>query len=156
MTIEEIIKQRILLLDGAMGTMIQTYGLTEEDFRGDRFIGIQGQLAGDNDVLNITRPDVIEDIHRRYLAAGADLISTNTFSSQFVSQADYQLEHVAAEIAYEGARIARKTADAFSTPSKPRFVCGSVGPTNKACSMSPEVTNPAARHGLRHAFQGIL
>ncbi len=145
MNIGEIIKQRILLLDGAMGTMIQTYGLTEQDFRGDRFSDIQGQLAGNNDVLNITRPDVIEDIHRRYLVAGADLISTNTFSSQFVSQADYQMEDVAAEMAYEGARIARRMADAFSTPQKPRFVCGSVGPTNKTCSMSPEVTNPAAR-----------
>ena len=145
MTIGEIIKQRILLLDGAMGTMIQTYNLSELDFRGDRFADVQGQLSGNNDVLNITRPDVIEDIHRRYLVSGADIITTNTFSSQFVSQADYRLEHASAEMAYEGARIARRMADAFTTPSKPRFVCGSVGPTNKTCSMSPEVTNPAAR-----------
>lgn len=145
MTIEEIIKQRIMLLDGAMGTMIQRYGLSEDDFRGDVFMSVEGQLMGNNDVLNITRPDVIEDIHRKYLVAGADLITTNTFSSQAVSQADYHLEHAAAEMAYAGARIARKMADAFSTPGHQRFVCGSVGPTNKTCSMSPEVSDPAAR-----------
>ena len=145
MTIEEIIKQRIMLLDGAMGTMIQRYGLSEDDFRGDVFMSVEGQLMGNNDVLNITRPDVIEDIHRKYLVAGADLITTNTFSSQAVSQADYHLEHAAAEMAYAGARIARKMADAFSTPEHQRFVCGSVGPTNKTCSMSPEVSDPAAR-----------
>ncbi len=145
MTIEEIIKQRIMLLDGAMGTMIQRYGLSEDDFRGEVFTAVEGQLAGNNDVLNITRPDVIEDIHRKYLIAGADLITTNTFSSQAVSQADYHLEHAAADMAYAGARIARKMADAFSTPDHQRFVCGSVGPTNKTCSMSPEVSDPAAR-----------
>ena len=128
-----------------MGTKIQTYGLSEEDFRGDRFQHIPGQLKGNNDLLSITRPDVIADIHRKYLEAGADMIATNTFSSQRISQADYHLENAAGEIALAGARIARKVADEFSTPEKPRFVAGSIGPTNKTCSMSPDVSNPAAR-----------
>ena len=128
-----------------MGTKIQTYGLSEEDFRGDRFLDIPGQLKGNNDLLSITRPDVIADIHRKYLEAGADMIATNTFSSQRISQADYHLENAAGEIALAGARIARKVADEFSTPEKPRFVAGSIGPTNKTCSMSPDVSNPAAR-----------
>ena len=128
-----------------MGTKIQTYGLTEADFRGDRFAHIKGQLKGNNDILSLTRPDVIEDIHRQYLEAGADIIATNTFSSQRISQADYQLEDVAREMAFEGARIARRVADRYSTEEKPRFVAGSMGPTNKTCSMSPDVTNPAAR-----------
>ena len=141
----DIIKDRILILDGAMGTKIQTYGLTEADFRGDRFAHIKGQLKGNNDILSLTRPDVIEDIHRQYLEAGADIIATNTFSSQRISQADYQLEDAAREMALEGARIARRVADRYSTEEKPRFVAGSMGPTNKTCSMSPDVTNPAAR-----------
>ena len=143
--LNDIIKQRILILDGAMGTKIQTYGLTEEDFRGDRFVNLEGQMKGNNDMLSLTRPDVIADIHRQYLAAGADIIATNTFSSQRISQADYHLEDKAYEIAFEGARIARRVADEFSTPDKPRFVAGSMGPTNKTCSMSPDVSNPAAR-----------
>ena len=102
-------------------------------------------MKGNNDMLNITRPDVILDIHRRYLRAGADIISTNTFSSQRISEADYRLEDVSREMAYEGARLARKAADEFSTPEKPRFVAGSVGPTNKTCSMSPDVSDPAMR-----------
>ena len=143
--LNDIIRERILILDGAMGTKIQTYGLSEEDFRGDRFLHIPGQLKGNNDLLSITRPDVIADIHRKYLEAGADMIATNTFSSQRISQADYHLEDAAGEIALAGARIARKVADEFSTPEKPRFVAGSIGPTNKTCSMSPDVSNPAAR-----------
>ena len=143
--LNDIIKDRILILDGAMGTKIQTYGLTEADFRGDRFAHIKGQLKGNNDILSLTRPDVIEDIHRQYLEAGADIIATNTFSSQRISQADYQLEDAAREMALEGARIARRVADRYSTEEKPRFVAGSMGPTNKTCSMSPDVTNPAAR-----------
>ena len=145
MRLNDIIKERILILDGAMGTKIQTYGLTEEDFRGDRFTHLTGQLKGNNDVLSLTRPDVIADIHRQYLEVGADIIATNTFSSQRISQADYHLEEVSYEMAYEGARIARKVADELSTVEKPRFVAGSVGPTNKTCSMSPDVSNPAAR-----------
>ena len=133
------------MLDGAMGTMIQTYDLSETDFRGERFGNFKGQMKGNNDVLNLMRPDVIADIHRRYLEAGADIIETNTFSSQRISEADYQLEDCAREMALEGARIARKEADKYSTDEKPRFVAGSIGPTNKTLSMSPDVSNPAAR-----------
>lgn len=144
-TLREVIKDRIIILDGAMGTMIQQYGLEEDDFRGYRYRNAEGMMKGNNDMLNLTRPDVIEDIHTKYLAAGADIITTNTFSSQRVSQADYGLETSAREMALEGARIARKAADRYSTEEKPRFVAGSVGPTNKTCSMSPDVSNPAVR-----------
>lgn len=143
--IREEIKKKILILDGAMGTEIQKYNLTEEDFRGTRFTNVPGQMKGNNDVLNLTRPDVISDIYRRYLEAGADLITTNTFSSQRISEADYHLEDYCHEMAVEGARLARIQVDQYSTPEKPRFVLGSVGPTNKTCSMSPDVSNPAAR-----------
>ena len=145
MTIEEVIRQRILILDGAMGTMIQAYNLTEDDFRGEEFKQTNGQMKGNNDMLNITRQDVIADIHRRYLVAGADIITTNTFSSQRISETDYHLENYSRQMAFYGARIARRIADEFSTEEKPRFVAGSVGPTNKTCSMSPDVSNPAAR-----------
>ena len=144
-TLREAAKERILVLDGAMGTMIQKYGLEEQDFRGYRFRNAHGMMKGNNDMLNITRPDVIMDIHRKYLAAGADIISTNTFSSQRISQADYHLEGHAYEMALAGAQLARKAADEFFTPDWPRFVACSVGPTNKTCSMSPDVSNPAAR-----------
>ena len=144
-TLREVIKDRIIILDGAMGTMIQQYGLEEDDFRGYRYRNAEGMMKGNNDMLNLTRPDVIEDIHTKYLMAGADIITTNTFSSQRVSQADYGLETSAREMALEGARIARKAADRYSSEEKPRFVAGSVGPTNKTCSMSPDVSNPAAR-----------
>ena len=138
-------EKRILVLDGAMGTMIQQYGLEEEDFRGERFTDLPGIMKGNNDMLNLTRPDIIADIHCKYLEAGADIISTNTFSSQRISQADYRLEDCSYEMALQGARIAREAADAFATEEKPRFVAGSVGPTNKTCSMSPDVSDPAAR-----------
>ena len=134
-----------MVLDGAMGTMIQKYSLTENDFRGTRFADSAVEMKGNNDILNITRQDVIEDIHRKYLVAGADIISTNTFSSQRISQADYALGEYSREMAFEGARIARRVADEFSTDEKPRFVAGSVGPTNKTCSMSPDVSDPAKR-----------
>ena len=143
--LDDIIRERILILDGAMGTKIHTYGLTETDFRGDRFTNLVGQLKGNNDVLSITRPDVISAIHCQYLEAGADIIATNTFSSQRISQADYSLEDQAYEIALVGAKLARAAADQYSTEEKPRFVAGSVGPTNKTCSMSPDVSDPAAR-----------
>ena len=143
--IREIAKERILVLDGAMGTEIQKFNLTEADFRGDRFQDQPGQMKGNNDMLNITRPDVISTIYRNYLEAGADIITANTFSSQRISQADYHLEDCAREMAYEGARLARIECDKYSTPDKPRFVAGDVGPTNKTCSMSPDVSNPAAR-----------
>lgn len=143
--LNDIIQQRILILDGAMGTKIQTFGLTEQDFRGDRFAHLERQLKGNNDVLSLTRPDIIQDIHRQYLEAGADIIATNTFSSQRISQADYHLENEAREMALAGARLAREMADRYSTEEKPRFVAGSIGPTNKTCSMSPDVSDPAAR-----------
>lgn len=144
-TLAEAAGLRILVLDGAMGTMIQRFGLSEADFRGSRFGGSAVMLKGNNDVLNITRPDIIDGIHRKYLEAGADIITTNTFNSQRVSQADYGLEGFCREMALEGARIARRAADEYSSPGKPRFVAGSVGPTNKTCSISPDVANPAAR-----------
>lgn len=140
------LSRRVLILDGAMGTMIQQYGLTEDDFRCSRFAHVKKMIKGDNDVLNITRPDVIEDIHRKYLEAGADIISTNTFSSQRISQADYGLEAFSAEMAYEGVRIAKRIASDYSTDEKPRYVAGSMGPSTKTCSISPDVSDPAARN----------
>ena len=147
MILEEVIKDRILILDGAMGTMIQRYGLTEADFRGTRFQDISWQMKGNNDVLSLTRPDVVEDIHRKYLVAGADIIETNTFSSQRISMADYHCEHLVKELNEASARIARRLADEFTrqNPEKPRFVAGSIGPTNKTCSMSPRVDDPSYR-----------
>ena len=144
-TIKDVIQNKVLVLDGAMGTMIQDYNLTESDFRGEQFLNIEGQLKGNNDVLNISRPDIVYAIHCRYLEAGADIIETNTFSSQRVSQSDYFLENEARNMALQGARIARQSADKYSTADWPRFVAGAVGPTNKTCSMSPDVSNPAFR-----------
>ena len=143
--LEDIARERVLVLDGAMGTRIQRFQLTENDFHGYMFRSLPVMMLGNNDVLNLTRPDVIEDIHRLYLQAGADIITTNTFSSQRISQADYQLENYCRSLALEGARLARKVADEFSTDEHPRWVAGSVGPTNKACSMSPDVADPGAR-----------
>ena len=144
-TIKDVIQNKVLVLDGAMGTMIQDYNLTESDFRGEQFLNIEGQLKGNNDVLNISRPDIVYAIHCRYLEAGADIIETNTFSSQRVSQSDYFLENEARNMALQGARIARQSADKYSTADWPRFVAGAIGPTNKTCSMSPDVSNPAFR-----------
>ncbi len=143
--IEQIARERILILDGAMGTMLQDYNLTEDDFRGDRFKDQPGQMKGNNDMLSLTRPDVLLDIHRRYLDAGADIIETNTFSSQRISQADYHLADYSYEMARAGAELARKAADEYSTADWPRFVGGSIGPTNKTLSMSADVNEPAAR-----------
>ena len=146
-SLQEVIKERILILDGAMGTMIQRYGLDEEDFRGTRFKDVTWQMKGNNDILSLTRPDVIEDIHRKYLDAGADIIETNTFSSQRISMADYHCEDICKEINEASCRLARRLADEYTlhNPEKPRFVAGSIGPTNKTCSMSPDVENPAYR-----------
>ena len=146
-SIETLVRERILILDGAMGTMIQQYNLTEDDFRGKRFAQIPGQLKGNNDILCLTRPDVIRDIHRKYLAAGADIIETNTFNSTSVSMADYHVQEYVREINFAAVKLAREVADEFTalTPDKPRFVAGSIGPTNKTCSMSPDVNNPAFR-----------
>lgn len=145
MQLHDIIKERILILDGAMGTMIQRLGLTEEDFRGERFTNLPGQQKGNNDLLCLSRPDVIADIHRRYLSVGVDIIETCTFNAQRISMADYGCEHLCHEINLAAANIARECADAMSTPDKPRFVAGSVGPTNKTCSISPDVNDPAKR-----------
>ena len=144
-TIQQAIQKRVLILDGAMGTMIQKYNLTEQDFRGERFTDIPGLLKGNNDLLCLTCPHVIREIHEKYLTAGADIIETNTFNAQRISLSDYHTEHLVKEINRTAARIAREVADSFSTPDKPRFVAGSVGPTNKTCSMSPDVNNPALR-----------
>ena len=147
MTIQELIRQRILILDGALGTMIQKYNLSEEDFRGTRFVGQPGQMKGNNDLLCLTAPHIIQDIHRKYLDAGADMIETNTFNAQRISMADYHVEDYCREINLAAVRLARDLADEYtrSNPSKPRFVLGSVGPTNKTCSMSPDVNDPAFR-----------
>ena len=130
-----------------MGTMIQRHQPEEEDFRGDRFRDHPRPLKGNNDLLSITRPDIIRDIHRQYLEAGADIIETNTFSSTSIAQADYGLEHLAYELNFESARIARLETDAFNKaePGKPRFVAGALGPTNKTASLSPDVNNPGYR-----------
>ncbi len=146
-TLETSARARILILDGAMGTMIQQYPLTEADFCGTRFASLPGQLKGNNDLLCLTRPDIIADIHRKYLAAGADIIETNTFNATRISQADYHTEDAVRDINLQAARLARRLADEYTAldPSKPRYVAGSVGPTNKTCSMSPDVSNPALR-----------
>ena len=145
--LETLVRQRILVLDGAMGTMIQQYHLTERDFRGELLSGLSVQQQGNNDVLCLTRPDVISDIHRKYLEAGADIIETNTFNAQRISMADYGTESWVRDINLAGACLARTLADEYTarTPDKPRLVAGSVGPTNKTCSMSPDVNNPAFR-----------
>lgn len=146
-TIQQLISKRVLILDGAMGTMIQQYNLTEEDFRGNRFQDIPGQMKGNNDLLCLTRPDVVQDIHRKYLEAGADIIETNTFSSTTISMVDYHVQDYVSEINLNAVKLAREVADEYTAknPDKPRFVAGSVGPTNKTASMSPDVNNPALR-----------
>ncbi|MEG0454877.1 MAG: homocysteine S-methyltransferase family protein, partial [Bacteroides sp.] len=145
--IQQLVLERILILDGAMGTMIQQYNLQEEDFRGERFAHTSGLLKGNNDLLCLTRPDVIQEIHRKYLEAGADIIETNTFSATTISMADYQVEASVDDINRAAVRLAREVADEYTAqnPDKPRFVAGAVGPTNKTCSMSPDVNNPAYR-----------
>jgi 5-methyltetrahydrofolate--homocysteine methyltransferase len=147
LSIQELAKERILILDGAMGTMIQQYGLHEKDFRNERFATYKGELRGNNDLLCLTRPDVVLDIHRKYLEAGADLIETNTFNANPISQSDYHTEELVREMNLSAVRLARKVVDEYTLkyPEKPRYVLGSVGPTNKACSMSPDVNNPSAR-----------
>ena len=147
MTIQELIRQRILILDGALGTMIQKYNLSEEDFRGTRFVSQPGQMKGNNDLLCLTAPHIIQDIHRKYLDAGADIIETNTFNAQRISMADYHVEDYCREINLAAVKLARALVDEYTSknPSKPRFVAGSVGPTNKTCSMSPDVNDPSFR-----------
>ena len=142
----QVLSQRIAVIDGAMGTMIQRYKLTEADFRGERFAGHGKDLKGNNDLLVLTRPDVIRTIHDQYLAAGADLIETNTFGATSIAQEDYGLAHIAREMNVAAAHIARQAADACSTPDKPRFVAGALGPTPRTASISPDVNDPGARN----------
>lgn len=136
-----------MVLDGAMGTMIQRHTLEEEDFRGDRFKDHRHPLKGNNDLLSLTQPQIIKDIHRQYFEAGADIVETNTFSSTAIAQADYHLEHIVYELNVESARIAKKVASEITkqNPDKPRFVAGAIGPTNKTASLSPDVNNPGYR-----------
>ena len=147
MKIENLLKERILVIDGAMGTMIQRHTLTENDFRGERFKDHRYPLKGNNDILSITRPDIIKDIHRQYFAAGADIVETNTFSGTTIAQADYHLEDAVYDLNYLSAKIAKEVADEFTLqePNKPRFVAGAMGPTNKTASLSPDVNNPGYR-----------
>jgi 5-methyltetrahydrofolate--homocysteine methyltransferase len=145
--IEKILKERILVLDGAMGTMIQAYQFGEEDYRGERFRDYEILLKGNNDLLSLTQPEAIKEIHRKYLEAGADIIETNTFSGTTIAMADYAMEELVYELNYESARLAKEVAVEFSRkePHKPRFVAGSMGPTNKTASMSPDVNDPGFR-----------
>ena len=138
--------QRIMILDGAMGTMVQRFKLTEEQFRGERFKDFPKDVKGNNELLSLTRPDVIADIHEKYLAAGADMIETNTFGATAVAQADYDMAHLAREMNVASARIARAACDKYSTPDRPRYVVGALGPTPKTASISPDVNDPGARN----------
>ena len=146
--IKDILKERVLVLDGPMGTMVQGYGLNETDFRGSQFKDHSMDLMGNNDILSITRPDIITEIHESYLEAGADLIETNTFNANSISQADYEMEHMVYDLNLHSAKIAKAISDRFtdSQPSKPRFVCGAIGPTNQTASMSPDVSDPGHRN----------
>jgi 5-methyltetrahydrofolate--homocysteine methyltransferase len=145
--ITEQIKNRILVLDGAMGTMLQAYKFSEEDFRGERFKDYPTSLQGNNDLLSLTQPEAIKTIHGKYFEAGADIVETNTFSSTTIAMADYQMEDLVYELNYQSAKIAKEVADEFTAkePHKPRFVAGSIGPTNRTASMSPDVNDPGYR-----------
>jgi len=145
--IQDLLREKVLVLDGAMGTMIQRHTLEEEDFRGERFKDHAHPLKGNNDLLSLTRPDIIKDIHEQYFAAGADIVETNTFSSTSIAQADYHLEDAVYDLNYQSAQIAKEVALAFTEkePHKPRFVAGSIGPTNRTASLSPDVNDPGYR-----------
>ncbi|WP_435625804.1 homocysteine S-methyltransferase family protein [Flagellimonas sp.] len=145
--IEELLKERILVLDGAMGTMLQRYKFEEEDFRGERFKDWEHPLKGNNDLLSLSQPEAIAEVHRKYFEAGADIVETNTFSGTTIAMADYHMEDLVYELNYESARIAKEVANEFTQqePHKPRFVAGSMGPTNKTASMSPDVNDPGFR-----------
>ncbi len=157
--IKEILQKRILVLDGAMGTMIQQYKFSEEDYRGERFKDFDHPLQGNNDLLSLTQPEAIKEIYAKYLEVGVDIISTNTFSSTTIGMADYFMEDLAYELNFESAKIAKEVADEFTKKSleKPRFVAGSIGPTNRTASMSPDVNDPGYRavtfDGLRIAYK---
>ena len=142
-----VLQERILVLDGAMGTMLQRYKFTEEDFRGERFKNWTSPVQGNNDLLSLTQPQAIADVHAKYFAAGADIVETNTFSGTTIAMADYGMEELVYDLNYESAKIAKKVAEEFTTrePHKPRFVAGAMGPTNKTASMSPDVNDPGYR-----------
>ncbi len=145
--IHNALAKRILILDGAMGTMLQRHNFTEEDFRGERFKDFPHPLKGNNDLLSLTQPEAIKDVHRQYFAAGADIVETNTFSGTTIGMADYHMEDLVYELNYESARLAKEVANEFTAanPDKPRFVAGSIGPTNRTASMSPDVNDPGYR-----------
>lgn len=143
--IQKIARERILILDGAMGSMLQDYRLDEAGYRGARFADWPHPLKGNNDLLNLSQPQIVEEIHAKYFAAGADMVETNTFNAQTVSMADYGMESLVRELNLAGARLARQAADAYSTPDKPRFVAGAIGPTNRTLSLSPDVNRPGYR-----------
>ena len=162
---KKALEERIVVLDGAAGTMIQRHKLTEDDYRGERFADWGQDVQGNNDLLNITQPDVIAGIHREYLQAGADMIETNTFSSTTIAQADYAMESLARELNVEGAKLARQEADrAEADDGRPRFVAGALGPTNRTASISPDVNDPGARNvtfdelakAYREAAEGLI
>ena len=159
MSVEKELKKRILVLDGAMGTMLQAYKFSEEDFRGERFKDYPTPLQGNNDLLSITQPEAIKTIHGKYFEAGADIIETNTFSGTTIAMADYQLEDLVYELNFQSAKIAKQVATEFTLkePHKPRFVAGSIGPTNRTASMSPDVNDPGYRavtfNDLRIAYK---
>ena len=145
--LKSILEDRILVLDGAMGTMLQNYAFQEKDFRGKRFADFPVSLQGNNDLLSLTQPQAIKEIHAKYFEAGADIVETNTFSSTSIAMADYQMEDLVYELNYESAKLAKEVADSFTAkePQKPRFVAGSIGPTNKTASLSPDVNDPGFR-----------
>ena len=157
--IRNLIKERILVLDGAMGTMIQRHDLNEADYRGERFANYSCDVKGNNDLLSITRPDIIKEIHKKYFEAGADMVETNTFSGTTIAMADYKMEDLVYELNYESAKIAKEVADEFTAkePNKPRYVAGAMGPTNRTASISPDVNDPAYRavsfDDLRQAYK---
>ncbi|WP_299208111.1 homocysteine S-methyltransferase family protein [uncultured Dokdonia sp.] len=146
-TLHKALKERILILDGAMGTMLQAYKFSEEDFRGERFKDFHLSVKGNNDMLSLTQPEAIAEVHRKYFAAGADIVETNTFSSTTIAMADYEMEAYVYDLNYASAKIAKEVAQSFTEkePHKPRFVAGSIGPTNKTASMSPDVNDPGYR-----------
>ena len=153
-----LLNERILILDGGMGTMIQSFKLNEQDYRGERFADFPGQLKGNNDLLCITRPDVIQSIHRQYLDAGADIFATNTFNANAISMADYAMEAYVREINLAAGRLSREVADTYMAehPDRTIFVAGSIGPTNKTASMSPDVSDPAYRERKRPAYYVVF
>ena len=164
--LKRLLAERILVLDGGMGTMLQNYRLTEADYRSQRFADHSHDLRGNHDLLVLTQPDIVREVHAMYLEAGADLISSNTFNSTAASQYDYRLEHLVNELNFNAARLAREVADQYSDvqPDKPRFVAGVLGPTSKTASISPDVNDPAFRNvsfdelknGYREALAGLL